>query len=373
MRKDHNTVLLSENGFPLPHLFLKFTMNNDLKIRKSESDALALHNQRVLITGGAGAIGSTLVQRLAPNNNVVVIDNLSSGRRINISNTNCRLIAADIRDSEKLRALFNEEPFDTVIHLAAHFANQNSIEFPETDLRVNIEGTQKLLELCKDTKPRVVYASSSCVYGSKTGPLSEHLPVDDLHTPYAISKYAAETYCKFYAEYYGLEVTTLRFFNSYGPHDPPGAYRNVLPNFILKGLRGDDLIITGTGKETRDFNFCENTTDAIVLAASRSHTANHNYSCFNVGTGVETTILDLAERVVSLTGGHSDIKILGKRRGWDKTIRRCACIEEISEKLGYVPRVTLDEGLPLTVAWLRDKWMNSNEHAAEHLGSTRAA
>ena len=126
--------------------------------------------------------------------------------------------------------------------------DQNSIEFQGTDLRVrNIEGTQKLLELCKDTKPRFVYASSSCVYGSKTGPLSEHLPVDDLHTPYAISKYAAETYCKFYAEYYGLEVTTLRF--SYGPHDPPGAYRNVLPNFILKGLRGDDLIIAELAKK----------------------------------------------------------------------------------------------------------------------------
>ena len=105
-------------------------MNNDLKIPKNESDALALHNQRVLITGGGGGfIGSTLVQRLARNNNVVVIDNLSSGRRSNISNTNCRLIAADIRDSEKLRALFNEEPFDTVIHLAAHFANQTHIEF----------------------------------------------------------------------------------------------------------------------------------------------------------------------------------------------------------------------------------------------------
>jgi nucleoside-diphosphate-sugar epimerase len=214
-------------------------------------------SKEILITGGAGAIGSVLVRQLLPDHKITIVDNLSSGERANVESLDVELAVVDIRDLDKLASIFAEKTFDIVIHLAAHFANQNSVDFPATDLSVNLAGTLNLLELCRESRPRFVYASSSCVYGAKSGPLHESLPIDDLHTPYAITKYTGELYCRFYAHHYGIESIALRFFNNYGPFDPPGKYRNAVPNFVLKALRGEDIVITGTGDETRDFCYCE--------------------------------------------------------------------------------------------------------------------
>ncbi|MGI9460606.1 MAG: NAD-dependent epimerase/dehydratase family protein [Pirellulales bacterium] len=313
-------------------------------------------SKSILVTGGAGAIGSTVVRRLSKNNLVVVVDNLSSGSRSNIADVPCELVVADIRDNEKVASIFNANSFDVVIHLAAHFANQNSVDFPTSDLSVNIQGTLNVLEQCRHKKPRLIYASSSCVYGKRSGPMKEDLPIDDLHTPYAISKYSAEKYCEFYANHYGFEAISLRFFNSYGPYDPPGPYRNVIPNFIVKALNGDELCITGTGEETRDFNYCQNTVDAVCRTADHIFSDQYLYRVFNVGTGHETKIIDLAQRIVWLTGDKSKITICGKRRDWDKTMNRCADISKITTELNYVPRITLDEGLPKTIEWIKDNW-----------------
>lgn len=168
------------------------------------------------MTGGAGAIGSVLVRKLVAENEVTILDNLSSGRRSNVEGLPVHLIVADIRDIDKLAAVFEETPFDIVFHLAAHFANQNSVDFPTSDLSVNGMGMLNLLEMCRKKRPRFVYASSSCVYGDKSGPLHENLQIDDLHTPYAISKYSGELYCRFYATHYKIETVVLRFFNNYG-------------------------------------------------------------------------------------------------------------------------------------------------------------
>lgn len=312
-----------------------------------------LEDKKILITGGAGAIGSVLTRRLVGKNEVTIVDNFSSGRQSNVEKLGCRIVSMDIRDRDKLLALFNECAFEVVIHLAAHFANQNSVDYPSTDLTVNIAGTLNILELCRLRLPRIVYASSSCVYGSRCGPLKEDAKIEDLHTPYAISKFAGELYCRYYAEFYGIETVILRFFNNYGPFDPPGVYRNVIPNFVMKGFRGEDLVITGTGEETRDFNYIENTVDAIVAAASGQGSARRPWDVFNVGTGIETRIIDLAKMIVPLTGNRSQIRLMNTHRKWDQTPRRCADINAIRERLGYEPRVFLAEGLPETIEWLK--------------------
>lgn len=315
-----------------------------------------LQGKQILVTGGAGAIGTALVRKLIAENEVTILDNLSSGRRTNVEDLNAQLVVADIRDVEKLRALFAKNRFDVVIHLAAHFANQNSVDFPCSDLSVNVTGTLNLLELCREYKPRFVFASSSCVYGNKSGALHEGMPVNDLHTPYAISKYSGELYCQFYATHYDIETVVLRFFNNYGPFDPPGEYRNVIPNFIQKALRGEELVITGTGDEMRDFTHCDNTTHGIMLAAAGQAGTHKPFDVLNVGTGQEARILDVAERIVRLTGEKSNIRIVGKRRSWDHTVRRCADISASRQRLGYEPRVTLETGLPETVEWIRNHY-----------------
>lgn len=313
-----------------------------------------LSSATILVTGGAGAIGSHVVHKLSSSNEVIVIDNMSSGSSSFLPKRNVQLHIFDIRDTEKLNALFKSTKIDLVIHLAAHFANQNSVDFPSTDLNVNILGTLALLELCRDYGCKFVYASSSCVYGQKTGQLSESALVDDLHTPYAISKYSAELYTKFYSDHYSVPCISLRFFNSFGPYEKPGPYRNVIPNFIAKALRGEKLVITGTGNETRDFTYVENTVNAILLAADTCLRKYTNYNVFNVGTGQYTKILDLAEKIKGLTDSNSEIEITGQRRNWDHTKSRCANIDAVSQSLGYKVNVSIDEGLSRTVSWFKD-------------------
>jgi len=308
-----------------------------------------MKNKKVLVTGGTGAIGTVLVRKIAHDNDVTVVDNLSSSSISNLDGVDCRIIVADIRDGDKMDAVF-ERDYDVVVHLAAHFANQNSIDYPLSDESVNIAGTVELLQRCRKCMPRFVYASSSCLYGGGEPPFTEDRKIDDLHTPYAISKYGGELYSKFYARHYGLETVSLRFFNSFGPYDLPGAYRNVLPNFLLRAMRGQELTITGDGNETRDFNFSDNTVGAIIRAATTPYEQMPQDPVFNVGTGRETRILYLAEQIKELPNSQSEIIIKGRRK-WDHTSRRAADIGKISEYLGYRPEVGFDEGLKRTVEW----------------------
>lgn len=320
-------------------------------------------SKRIMVTGGAGAIGCHVVRQLASAQEVIVVDNLSSGILANLPEGNVSLHVFDIRDTDKLDAIFQNSKIDAVVHLAAHFANQNSVEFPVTDLDVNVRGTLEILQRCRTYGSAFIYASSSCVYGQKPGKLSEDLPIDDLHTPYAISKYGGELYTKFYATHFGVPSLSLRFFNNFGPHEGPGRYRNVIPNFVARALRGEPLVITGTGEETRDFNYVENTARAVSLSVQNRLNGNTDYNVFNVGTGTTTTIHTLAEKVKRLTNSVSEIQILGERRSWDHAVSRCANVDAISDNLGYEVRVELDEGLSQTVRWFQDNpsvWQSQN-------------
>lgn len=310
--------------------------------------------KNIIVTGGAGAIGCHVVRQLSLAHKVTIIDNLSSGSLGHLPRGDIRTLVFDIRDTEKLDTIFQNDNIDVVIHLAAHFANQSSVEFPITDMNVNINGTVELLKRCHAHQANFIYASSSCVYGQKVGALHEKLPIDDLHTPYAISKYGGELYTKFYAKHFGVPSIVLRFFNNFGPYEGPGKYRNVIPNFISSALQGKPLVITGTGQETRDFNYVENTAHAVSLATESCVHDDQAYDVYNVGTGQETTILEIAEKIIALTKSASDIVFDGKRRSWDQTTSRCADISAISNRLGYKVRVDVDEGLQRTVKWFMD-------------------
>src|SRR6266508_647872 len=253
-----------------------------------------------VVTGGAGAIGSQLVAALlAERHRVIVLDDLSASSAASIP-ADADFIRGSILSPATLEQAFRSE-VDVVFHLAASFANQASVDDPEHDLRVNGFGTlrvaQRALGLnARRRTPRLVYASSSCVYGSAASPIGEDAQVRP-QTPYAASKLIGEHYLQYLSRLAGLPVVILRFFNSYGPGDSPGPYRGVVPNFVRCALRGEPLTITGTGAETRDLTYVDDTVDALLRAAFEPRAVGRTY---NIGTGMSTTIAELAAAIITL-------------------------------------------------------------------------
>lgn len=311
----------------------------------------------VLITGGAGAIGSNLTKAIANigAKMVIVLDNLSSAERWNVpSLPNVMFVEGDIRDEVKLKRVFFEKP-EYVFHLAAFFANQNSVDHPETDLDVNGFGTLRLLEYSLFTKvKRFIYASSGCsIYGSNAPlPLREEFMSMNLSTPYQITKMLGELYCNFFYNHYGLPVVKTRFFNSYGPGEVPGQYRNVIPNFIYWAMKGEPLPVTGTGEETRDFTYVEDLVDGLLRAGHYEGAIGKE---FNLASSKETKIIDLANMINQLTGNKSDIKFVSRRK-WDTKSRLLASVDRAKALVGYEPKTGFEDGLKKTVEWFKEKW-----------------
>ncbi|MFQ5809687.1 MAG: NAD-dependent epimerase/dehydratase family protein, partial [Armatimonadota bacterium] len=277
----------------------------------------AYDGQTVLVTGGAGCIGSNLTAKLAEiGARVIVLDDLSSAERWNVpEHPNVTFVLGSVVDDSDLKLVFGERP-SIVVHLAALFANQNSVEHPDEDLRVNGLGTLKVLQYTYLTgAERFVYASSGCsVYGSKAPlPLTEDYLSIDLDTPYQITKLLGELYCNFFKNFHDLATTRPRFFNVYGPGEIPGRYRNVIPIFTYRAMRDETLVITGTGEETRDFAFVQDVVDGILRAGALPEAVGE---AFNLASGVETNILDLAGMIIEMTGSKSDLRHV-ERRKWD--------------------------------------------------------
>src|SRR2546422_6222223 len=259
--------------------------------------------QRIVVTGGAGAIGSNLCRALLEHGveKVVVLDDLSSAVRWGVpDDSRVLFVQGSVLDERDLRRVFAERP-TLVYHLAALFANQNSIDHPEDDLLVNGMGTLKLLQYAHlGGADRVVYASSGCsVYGKSPLPLREDFLSLDLDTPYQITKMLGELYCSFYGNFYQLKTVRTRFFNSFGPGEIPGRYRNVIPNFIYWALRGEPLPITGTGQETRDWTYVGDIVDGLLRAGTLPQAVGQ---AFNLASGQETRVIDMATRVNELPG-----------------------------------------------------------------------
>lgn len=316
--------------------------------------------KRILVTGGAGAIGSNLVNLLSPDpdNRVLVLDNLSSGHVENIKmRSNVRFIQGSVESEEDLAQAF-AEPIDVIFHLAANFANQNSVDFPQRDLQVNGMGTLKLLLRAEAQKvKKFVYTSSSCVYGNRNEPLDERCREFSLDTPYAITKLLGEQYVRFFEQHHKLQAVILRYFNVYGPNEYPGKYRNVIANFFYLAMRNMEITITGTGEETRDFNFVADSVRATLLAAEKPTAVGQ---VINIASGHETKINDLIKVILKITGSKSKLTYK-PRRDWDTVARRVASVDTANKLLGYQPEIKLEEGLRRYYDWLKSQDLNKCE------------
>ncbi len=306
-----------------------------------------------IVTGGAGAIGSKLVRKLLDRgaDRVVVVDDLSSGYDWLLPNDpRLRFIPADVCDLPSLKLAADDA---LVFHLAAFFANQNSVDHPLDDLHTNGKGTLSVLSWAVENDARrVVYASAGCSIAGHgiDSPIREDMPVSlHLDTPYQITKALGEFYCNYFDQH--VSTVRCRFFNSYGPGEVPGPYRNVIPNFIWLALNDDPLVITGSGEETRDFIFVDDLVDGLLLAAT---TDNAGGGAFNLGTGIQTDVLTLADTIIQACGSKSPVEF-APRRPWDNSPRRQADISRSQSVLGFNPGVRVSEGIRQTVDWFVEK------------------
>ncbi|MEO0275142.1 MAG: NAD-dependent epimerase/dehydratase family protein [candidate division WOR-3 bacterium] len=315
--------------------------------------------KRILVTGGAGAVGCNLVRKLLEIGAfVIVIDDLSSGHTWLLPQDapNLLFVKGDITNDIDLKRVFNEEP-QIIFHLAAFFANQNSVDYPERDLLVNGFGTLKLLEYTKiyGRVERFIYASSGCsIYPSDAPmPYREDLPLSSwMSTPYQITKALGELYGNYYYKIHNVPFCKARFFNSFGPGEVPGQYRNVIPNFIYWAMLGKPLPITGTGEETRDFTYVGDIVDGLLRMGYFKEAIGE---AFNLAAGREIKIKYLAEKVNELTGNKAGI-IFKERRKWDTKPTMLASNEKARKVLGFNPDTDFEKRLIETVEWFRQNW-----------------
>ncbi len=308
---------------------------------------------RALVTGGGGFIGSNLVRGLLERGDEVrVLDNFSTGSRGNLSGLerDVEVVEGELRSYERVHAAIRG--VDVVFHQGALPSVPRSVQDPLTTSAVNVEGTLNVLLAARDERVRrVVFASSSSVYGNSGElPRVETAPPDPI-SPYAVAKLAAERYCVSFSRVYGgLETVCLRYFNVFGPHqDPTSQYAAVVPLFIAAISAGEPVTIYGDGTQSRDFTYVANVVEANVLAADA---AAVNGRIVNVATGSPASVNELADTIGALLDRPVEKRYLPPRPG---DVRDSwADVDAARHLLGYEPRVGLDEGLRLTADSLRD-------------------
>ena len=311
---------------------------------------MELRDRRILVTGGAGFVGSNLVRRLLRERaRVTVLDDLFTGRRENLPGEGHEFVEGSVCDPGLVERLVAAH--DLIFHLAARNIVV-STRNPREDFETNIGGTLNVLLAARAAGgKRVVYTSSTSVYGNpRYLPMNEDDPLS-LLTPYAVSKLAGENYCMAFYESYGLHATAVRYSNIFGPgQDPANPYCGVVAKFLESLLAGRPPVIHGDGNQTRDFTYIDDAVEATVLAGTSDRSLGE---VFNVGSGVETRVNELAAVLIRLTGArvapaHTD------RRDVDNIRRRVVNIEKTRRALRWVPEVTLEEGLRRTVEWQRE-------------------
>ncbi len=316
---------------------------------------------KFLVTGGAGFIGSNIVRELIKKGEFVrVVDNFATGRPSNLEGIMDKIefIQGDIRDFELVREAV--KGIDFVIHQAALPSVTRSIDDPITSNETNITGTLNILVASKDEKVRrVVFASSSSVYGdTPILPKKEDMSPNPL-SPYAITKYAGEQYCKVFHSIYGLETVMLRYFNVFGPRQNPNSqYSAAIPLFIKAFLMGKPPIIYGNGEQSRDFTFVENVVSANLLAC---YAENSVGKVFNIACGRRVSINDLVFTIKNWLNSPVEPIYQDARKG--DVQHSLADISKAQKFLKYEPKVNLEEGLKITIEWFKQEFEKQNEHA----------
>jgi len=304
---------------------------------------------KILITGGAGFIGSHVADAcINAGHKVIIVDDLSSGTIENI-NPKSKLIKMDIRD-EKIRDLFSQEKFDVVIHHAAQMDLRKSVIDPRFDASVNITGSINLLENCKEYGvQKFIFASTGgAIYGEQ-----DYFPADEAHpvrplSPYGIAKLSVEKYLYFYREVYGLNYVCLRYANIYGPRQNPHGEAGVVAIFASKMFAGEIPIINGDGKQTRDYTYVGDVVKANMFALEYDKS-----DIFNVGTGIESDVNELFRTIKRHTGSACPENHGPAKKG--EQFRSVLDYSHIKKVFGWQPSVKIGDGLELTVNYFREK------------------
>jgi UDP-glucose 4-epimerase len=312
-----------------------------------------LAKERVVVTGGAGFVGSNIVERLLREGaSVVVLDDFYTGELDNLppAGPNLEIVTGSVCDFDLVREVVRSANY--VIHEAARNIIV-STRNPREDYEVNIGGTLNILLAVRESGARrIVYSSSASVYGNP-----RYLPINEddatnMLSPYAVSKFAGENYCKAFYESYGLSTSVVRYSNVYGPKQrPDNPYCGVVSKFFESSMAGEAPRIHGDGDQTRDFTYVDDVVDATLMAAVSPKAEGQVY---NVGTGRETTINQLARMIIEITGASVE-PVCVDRRDIDNIRRRVVNIEKIRRELRWAPSVTIERGLRRTYEWLIDR------------------
>jgi len=326
-----------------------------------------IQSSAILVSGGAGFVGSNLVKLLLREGaaRIHVVDNLLSAERDNIpADARVAFSQASIADDALLAAL--EDEYDYVFHLSTYHGNQSSIHDPLADHANNTLTTLKLYERIKGFRrlKKVVYSGAGCALAEKTfgeAHATEESDLVSLHnndSPYSMSKIFGEFYSVYYHKQHALPTVRARFQNVYGPGEILGAgrwrgtpatvWRNVTPTFVWKALHGEPLPLENEGIATRDFIYVEDVARGLLVCALRGRPGD----VYNIASGVETSIRELADRILQLTGGKGGLKLMPKRT-WDNSGKRFGSTEKAARELGFRAQVEIDEGLRRTVDWTR--------------------
>jgi UDP-glucose 4-epimerase len=321
---------------------------------------------RVLVVGGAGFVGSNLVKRCLQEGvrEVVIVDNLLSSEPENIPKSDRVVFLQGSIAGDAILGKIEDE-FDYVFHLATYHGNQSSIHDPLADHENNLLTTLKLFNWIRDFQKvkKVVYSGAGCAVAEKTfadaRPTKEDDPISlQMDSPYSISKIVGEYYAVYFYRQHRVPTVRARFQNVYGPGEVLGAgqwrgtpatvWRNVTPTFIYKALRGQQLPVENKGVASRDFIYVDDIVEGLILCALRGSPGE----VYNLASGVETTIKELAELINQLTDNPSPVKYL-PGRDWDRSGRRVGCTEKSREQLGFQARTTLRAGLEETIDWTK--------------------
>lgn len=348
---------------------------------------LTFKSANILVTGGAGFVGGNLVRHLLSQDvgQVHVVDNLLSAERVNVpEDSRLRFSEKSITDDGLLAALKDE--YDFVFHLSTYHGNQSSIHDPLADHENNTLTTLKLYERIKDFKrlKKVVYSAAGCALAEKTfgeAHATEESDIVSLHnndSPYSMSKIFGEFYSVYYHKQHELPTVRARFQNVYGPGEILGAgrwrgtpatvWRNVTPTFIWKALHDEPLPLENEGVATRDFIFVEDVARGLAACALRGKPGE----AYNIASGVEMPIKELAERILKLTGGKGGLNLM-PRRAWDNSGKRFGSPAKAERELGFRTVVGLEEGLKRTVEWTRANLPLIRSTIAKHSEKMKAA